>query len=534
LDVAGLRSLLLQVLEEKAALRAEVAALREENRRLRGLKGPPALKPSKPSGMEKATAAKPRKRGRRGPKAPRVAVEEVVLRVAAPGGSRFKGYDDFVVQDLVIRPRVIRYRRQRWLTPEGATVVAPLPPGLVGHFGPELRRFVLAQYHQGQCTVERLTRLLADIGAGISKRQVQRLLTDRQQGFLAEDRAVLRAGLATAAWISVDDTGARHADRNAICTRIGDHRFASFATTPFKSRLNFLELISGEPAYAVNAEALAYMRKRQLPEALIGRLAAHPGRDFPDRAAWSAHLAAIGLASRPSHPDPARVASEGALWGGLVARGFENTVILSDDAGQFNVGRHALCWVHAERLVHKLDTFCGRQARAKEAVRAGLWEFYRDLKAYCRDPVPAVAYRPSLRPCAGASTGWSPPAPASPPSTGCSPGCRPAAANFWSRSTARRCRCTQTTPRTTCAPWSPAASSPAAPAPTPAAPVATPSSDCSRPAPSSASASGSISAPASAPRARPPFPTSTTSSARPLSRSVARPFAPVTPPLGKP
>jgi hypothetical protein len=25
-------------------------------------------------------------------------------------------------------------------------------------------------------------------------------------------------------------------------------------------------------------------------------------------------------------------------------------VILSDDAGQFDVGRHALCWVHAELL----------------------------------------------------------------------------------------------------------------------------------------------------------------------------------------
>jgi hypothetical protein len=29
-------------------------------------------------------------------------------------------------------------------------------------------------------------------------------------------------------------------------------------------------------------------------------------------------------------------------------------VVVSDDAGQFRVGTHALCWVHAERLVHKL------------------------------------------------------------------------------------------------------------------------------------------------------------------------------------
>lgn len=395
LDVAGLRRLLLQVLEENAALRAEVAALREEVRRLKGLKGPPAIKPSKPSGMDKATEAKPRERNkrRRGPKNARLTVDEVqVVRAEVPPGSRFKGYEDFVVQDLVIRPRVIRYRRERWLTPEGMTVVAPLPPGTLGHFGPELRRFALALYHQGQSTVERITTVLADIGMDISKRQVQRLLTDRQQGFLAEDRAVLRTGLATAAWISVDDTGTRHDGCNATCTRIGGARFTAFATTPAKSRLNFLELLAGaEPAYAVNPEALAYMRKRQLPEALIARLAAHPERSFRDRAAWDAHLAALAVPVAAGSRDPARVASEGALWGGLVARGFENTVILSDDAGQFNVGRHALCWVHAERLVHKLDTFCDRQTRAKETVQAGLWDLYRDVKAYAQAPVPAGA-----------------------------------------------------------------------------------------------------------------------------------------------
>jgi hypothetical protein len=395
LDGAGLRSLLLQVLEENAALRAEVAALREEIRRLKGLKGPPALKPSKPSGMEKATEAKPggRSKRRRGPKNTRLTVDEVrVLKAEVPRGSRFKGYEDFVVQELVVRPWVIRYRRERWLTPEGATVVAPLPPGIAGHFGAEVRRFALALYHQSQCTVERTTGLLADIGMDISKRQVQRFLTEGQEGFLAEDREVLRAGLATAAWISVDDTGARHEGRNATCTRIGGHRFASFATTPAKSRLNFLELLAGaEPAYLINDAALAYMRARQLPGPLVARLAAHPERRFPDQAAWTAHLEALAIPARARHPDPARIASEGALWGGLVARGFENTVILSDDAGQFNLGRHALCWVHAERLVYKLDTFCARQTRAKEAIRAGLWDLYRDFKAYCREPVPAAA-----------------------------------------------------------------------------------------------------------------------------------------------
>jgi len=57
-------------------------------------------------------------------------------------------------------------------------------------------------------------------------------------------------------------------------------------------------------------------------------------------------------------------------------------VILSDDAGQFNVGHHALCWVHAERLVHKLDTFTDRHRGAQAKVRGLIWDFYARLKAY--------------------------------------------------------------------------------------------------------------------------------------------------------
>ena len=65
----------------------------------------------------------------------------------------------------------------------------------------------------------------------------------------------------------------------------------------------------------------------------------------------------------------------------------KDAVIVSDDAGQFNVGSHALCWVHAERLIHKLVGFNHRQRQAC-ALRARVGWFYADLKAYCRDPTP--------------------------------------------------------------------------------------------------------------------------------------------------
>jgi len=290
----------------------------------------------------------------------------------------------------VLRPVAIRFRRERWVTPDGRTIVAPLPVGIDGHFGPELRRFVLTQYHQGQVTMPRLVTLLGAIGIDVSKRQLVRLLIGGQDRFLDEARDVLRAGLATAPWITVDDTGARHKAANGYCTQIGNDRFAWFGTTGSKSRLNFLELLrAGHQDYMINAEALAYMRERSLAGPFIRLLAGHPDKSFADRPTWQAHLDRLGITGLAILPDPVQVATEGALWGSIKAHGFLNrTVIVSDDAGQFNIGRHGLCWVHAERLVHKLNAFTDLQRAAQQRLRSLIWWFYRDLKAYQQDPTP--------------------------------------------------------------------------------------------------------------------------------------------------
>jgi hypothetical protein len=383
------RELVLKLLAENTEQKRLIAELREEVARLKGLTGRPSIKPS---GMEQGTPAPDKRAGRRGrgKATPRVSVEDWMVPAQAPPGSRFKGYEDFVVQDLVLRARTIRYRRERWITPDGRTVIAPLPAGVSSHFGPELRRFVLAQYHQGQVTVPRLVAQLNAIGVRISKRQVMRLLLGGQEDFRTEARDVLRAGLRTASWITVDDTGARHQASNGFCTQIGNDIFAWFGTTKSKSRLNFLDLLrAGYTDYVVNDAALNYMRERALAGPIIARLAEHPDKQFADRRPWQAHLERLGITELNVTPNPVQIATEGALWGSIQSHDFLcDTVIVSDDAGQFAVGLHALCWIHAERLVHKLDTFTDDQRAAQQHVRSLIWQFYADLKDYRRTPTP--------------------------------------------------------------------------------------------------------------------------------------------------
>lgn len=125
------------------------------------------------------------------------------------------------------------------------------------------------------------------------------------------------------------------------------------------------------------------LRANKLPQAQLEGLGAHKQQSFANEAEWNAVLEALNI-TQQRH---VRIATEGALLGSVLEYGFNpKIVIVSDDAGQFNILLHALCWIHAERTINKLIGFNDEQRAALEDIRTQIWNYDDELKAYKEAP----------------------------------------------------------------------------------------------------------------------------------------------------
>ncbi len=392
--VDSLLALVQQLLDRVEQLEATNQRLQDEIAVLKGQKPRPTIRPS----QLEATPPPPRPEGSPRPgsdkrsKNSQLTITEDVLVLLEddelPPGAIFKDYESFVVQELKIEGRTTCYWRARYALPEGGSLLAPLPADVLPgkHYGPTLISYVLDQYYHAHVTQPLLLEQLHDFGIDISAGQLNHLLTEGKEVFHQEKADVLAAGLMLSSYIGTDDTGARHQGRNGSCTAVGNHLFAYFETSGSKSRVNFLQVLQGpQRDYVVNAAALAYWQDQDLSPTVIEKLSQGP-RHVAGETAWQAHLEALAIRGERY----VRIASEGALLGGLIDRGVSpELVLLSDGAPQFDLFVHASCWVHAERPLARMIPYNEAHRAVIEQVRKQIWELYQDLKAYQKQPDPS-------------------------------------------------------------------------------------------------------------------------------------------------
>jgi len=397
--VETLLGVIRQLMDRVAELERSHQELRDENARLKGQKARPDIKPStleepeKPTDGGGAGTEKGRRRGKpTGPRTDELVIHETtqVEPPDLPPGATFRQFEPLVIQDLKLETWNTKYERARYNLPGGGSVLAPLPEGVLpvegGHFGVKLVAFILSQHYQAMVTQPVLLELLWDYGIVISAGQLHSILTEHKDHFHKEKAEVLAAGLTTATYIGTDDTGARHQGKNGFTTAIGNDLFAYFETTDSKSRLNFLHVLQGDlRTYVINETALVYWNQQGLSEVLLNNLTKGP-REFAGEETWKAHLAEL----RITNERHVRIATEGALLGGLIDRGVSpQLVVLSDGALQFVILLHAACWIHAERPLIKMVPHNDEHRAVIETMRGQIWELYKALKTYKANPDPA-------------------------------------------------------------------------------------------------------------------------------------------------
>jgi hypothetical protein len=121
----------LEIIQQQQEL---ICRLQDEIAILKGLKPRPKISPSaleRPASPP-TTEGSSRPGSQKRPKTAQLTIhhERYVPLENVPAGATFKGYADFVVQELILHAETTCYRRERWRTADGRNLLADLglPP----------------------------------------------------------------------------------------------------------------------------------------------------------------------------------------------------------------------------------------------------------------------------------------------------------------------------------------------------------------------------------------------------------------------
>ncbi len=407
--VSGLLKLVETLAADLRAAQAENQGLRDELNRLKGEQGKPNVKanmprPSAPDLSSEQERRQPRERAKRR-KHDRLLIDReqtlLVERTLLPADAEFKGYDEVLVQDLVVRTDNVLCRKEKFYSPSAQrSYLAELPLGYHGAFGPGVHALALVFAFACQMTEPKILAWFAHVGVQISAGQISNLLIKGQQCFHQEKDAVFEAGLRSSPWQHIDDTATRVNGQNQHCHIVDNPLHTTYLTLPSKARLSVIDVLrNGQPrCFRFNEDAEAWLTAAGVSQRTIQKLRGLPWERDVDQETVERLLAeqAPGLGEQ-THTwvlDALAVAAYQAQEEWPVVR-----LLLSDGALQFSwiTDESALCWVHELRHYKKLTPRVPLHRQELEHVLTDAWAFYRELLAYREQPSVAECARLEAR-----------------------------------------------------------------------------------------------------------------------------------------
>jgi hypothetical protein len=382
-QIAVLNKIVQEQAEQITALQKIVQEQKDEIARLKKMPKRPKFRPG--GGDPNGRSGKPGNASEGGESnpvnemAPKKVRQEVhVPALGVPQGSRFKGYQEYTVQELEMMPKDVIYKLEVWQAPDGTVIRAVLPQEIQGsHFGHHLRALIHNLYALGM-TEPGLFDLLKGAGIEISEGQVHNILMNESEGYHEESEKILAAGIEEAPYIRTDDTGAKHQHKSEYCTHIGGEYFAYYKTTSSKSRANFLKIIlQGKEGYSINEAFIWHLFQCGVEDDLLNCFEKHVGKEYRAKKGLNRLLNNLGIRNKKLRQHCLEAGLVGFISKTILKPG---QVLLSDRAGQFAVFDHAGCWVHMERPLRKLEVTSPEAEQELSQVRGAIWNLYAKLK----------------------------------------------------------------------------------------------------------------------------------------------------------
>jgi hypothetical protein len=309
-----------------------------------------------------------------------------------PEDAVYKGYEDKVVQDLIIKTDNVRFKREKYYSPSmNKTWLGKVPVGYEGDYGPHINSHIISMKYVNNMSVPKITEFLVNFGMIISGSYISNRLTKRLEVFHQEKSEIYQASLECSSYQQIDDTGCRVNGQNYY-THIVCNPFATvFFTTKHKDRLTILDVLRNFESrnFLFNEETFSLLEQLKVPQKLIILLhkvvkniplneqQIHEilNNIFPDPKKGKLHririMEASAIASYHQEVDKPIV-----------------KVLLSDDAPQFKliVDELSLCWVHDGRHYKRLSPVVPDHQKYLTTFRGRYWSFYRELCKYKKNP----------------------------------------------------------------------------------------------------------------------------------------------------
>lgn len=396
-----LLNLVEELASENEALRVENQLLRDENSRLKGEQGKPNIrKQTKPnqdisSEKERGKNNKKNKKAKKKKKNRQNVNRVEILRIdkdQLPEDAIFKGYKSVFVQNIIIQPENVEFKKSTYYSPSlNKTFMAPLPAGYSGGFGPCLRQLVISLYHESHMTQSGITNFLANHAVLIGTGSVSRILTlsPEKEGFHQEKNDIVMAGLQSANYQQMDDTSARVRGKNYYDHILCNEFYTAYFTRAHKDRLTIIDILTqGQMKFTFNEYAFLLMKEMKLPEKWLNVIGTNYAGQSVNRQEMD-NLLSSHFPDLNKQQTNRLILLESTAIAAYQVLPHAAKFLLTDDAPQYNkiAMYHPLCWIHDGRHYKKLMPVVVSHRKILDEFITKYWDYYDQLLTYKSHPI---------------------------------------------------------------------------------------------------------------------------------------------------